>query len=171
MSDSLDQDADESAPNPVASSARRRWVLPVSVVSAFLVGAAAATAVIVLTGRLEPAHRFTVMAILEENVTAEQKAAVQSALSALDGVEEVVFESSEDAQRKMQDGLRGDPALAQQVSTITMPASYQADFHERVFDCGRLTPVAHLLGIREVTVHQRPTADRPGARIACGNLL
>ncbi|NUR48640.1 MAG: hypothetical protein HOV71_10935 [Hamadaea sp.] len=170
MSDSLDHVTDEPAPSPVEPGRRRRWVLPVAVVSAFLVGAAAATAVIALTGRLEPDHRFTVTAILEENVTAEQKAAVQSALSALDGVEEVVFESSEDAQRKMQENLKSDPELARQVSVLTLPASFKADFHERVFNCGRLTPVAHMPGIKEVTVHQRPTIGRPGATVGCGNL-
>ncbi|MCP2324351.1 cell division protein FtsX [Hamadaea flava] len=171
MSDVLDPVADEPAPSPQGPVHRRRWLLPVCVAVAFLVGVVGATGTLALTGRLATNHRFTVLVFLDPDITADQQAAIESALSKLDGVDSVKFESSEDAQRKMLDGLKGDPALAQQASTVTMPATFQADFHERTFDCGRLTPVAHLPGIKQVSVHQRPTADRPGATLACGNLL
>ncbi|WP_230689765.1 permease-like cell division protein FtsX [Catellatospora paridis] len=146
--------------------------MSLSVVGLLLVGALTATGVMALTGRLVPENRFTVTVYLDRDIDAGQKAALQSALAALDGVEGVKYESREEAWQLSQQLLKADPALAAKIKVDDLPDSFNADFAEVVFDCERLTPLTSMAGADTIVVLQRSNGrNQPTATIACGNLL
>src|SRR6266550_3636584 len=95
-------------PDPPAR--RPRWILPVVVVAAVLVGAITATTVILISGWLgEPRYRFNVLVFLTVDATADQKTAVQSALPALHPVDGVRFEDRDQAWKKFQADFKDRP--------------------------------------------------------------
>lgn len=164
--------SESARPAEPAPTRRPRWLVLLSAtVAAFLVGAAAATAVIVLAGRYEQPHEFSVLVYLDQDITAEQKASLQAALAALDPDGGVRFESREDALKNAQDLFKDSPDLLSSLDAQSMPESFKLTFSEVVFDCGRLTEARRMAGVHQVKVIQRPENDRPAADIACGNLL
>jgi cell division protein FtsX len=157
---------------PTERPQRPRWLVLLSAtVAAFLAGAAAATAVIVIAGRYEHPHLFSVVVYLDTSATAEQKASLQSALAALDSDRAVQFESREQALKNAQDLLKDRPDLLSGLGAASLPESYKLTFTEIVFDCDRLTAARHMAGVDQIKVIQRPESGRPAADIACGNLL
>jgi cell division protein FtsX len=148
----------------------RRWLALVSVaVVAALLGAAVATGVIVLSGwRAEPSHRFSVLVFLNTDVTAAQRDAVRSRLTALHPVGGVQFEDRAQAWQKFQKNFKDlAPDLANSSRPESMPESFRLVLRARAFDCSVLAPVRALPGIDEIKVVQYPEKGRPGAMIGC----
>ncbi|MET7670447.1 permease-like cell division protein FtsX [Micromonospora luteifusca] len=133
---------------------------------AAIVGALAATAVTLAVTRTQP-HEYAVSVFLEEDATPEQKAAVESALDALDPVERK-FESREQAWENYRKLFKDRPDLLSAGSLEAMPESFRLKTKSRMFDCAPLVRVRELAAVDKIQVIQRPTEDEAGAEIACG---
>ncbi|MBB5476040.1 permease-like cell division protein FtsX [Micromonospora parathelypteridis] len=153
-------------PEPPAPR-KRQWI-PLVIVGgvAAIVGALAATAVTLAVTRPQP-HEYAVNVFLERDATPEQKAAVESALDALEPVERK-FESREQAWENYRKLFKDRPDLLEAGSLEAMPESFRLRTKGRVFDCAVLVPVRDLAGVDEIQVLKRPTEDEAGAEIACG---
>lgn len=133
-----------------------------------LVGAIAATTVIAIAGRNgQPEHRFNVTVFLGKDVTIQQKADVESALSALHPVDGVQFEDREEAWRKFQETFKDRPDLIASSKAEYLPESFRLVATGEVFDCAALASVARLPGVDETVVAQLPAEGRPGAVVKC----
>ncbi|WP_200210672.1 permease-like cell division protein FtsX [Micromonospora coerulea] len=147
---------------------RPRWRLLLVVAAvAMLVGALAATTVVLVIGRGDQ-HQYAVNVFLNKDVTAEQKAAIESALDALEPVESIRFESREQAWQHFKEMFKDSPDMIAQASADAMPESFRLTTKGREFDCARLVPIRRLPGVDEIQVIQRPTKGKPGAAVGCG---
>ncbi|WP_144118388.1 permease-like cell division protein FtsX [Catellatospora sichuanensis] len=177
MSDHIDQpsvdSASPTAPTPVAEppSARQRWLPLAAILGALLAGAVLATAAFMVLGRSEPEHRFNVSVYLDRDVTEEQRAAVRTALAALDPVNGVRHESREQAYRNFQELMKDSPDIVGSIKPGELPESFQVLFIATVFDCEMLTRVKPMEGVDTIVVQRRPRSDQPGVTVSCGNLL
>lgn len=135
-----------------AGKPRRPWfLLALVVVASILVGAGAATGVLLLTG--QNANRYTVNVWLNSDATAEQKAAIQAALPAFDPIGEVKFEDHEAAFKRFQELYKDSPEFAD-VSKDAVPESFQLETKGRRFDCTGYDKVRHMPGVSKVQVIQ-----------------
>jgi cell division transport system permease protein len=144
-------------------------VLVLAVAVALMLGAGIAATVLLVTGRLGPAtHRYHVTVFLSHDVTAEQKAAIGSALGGLHPVDGVRFEDREQAYENFKRIFKDQPDLVSSVKPESLPESYQLWTRGKEFDCAALAPVRSLPGIDEITVIQAPDGkDKPGAQVQC----
>ncbi|MEU7800325.1 permease-like cell division protein FtsX [Micromonospora arborensis] len=133
---------------------------------AAIVGALVATAVTLAVTRTQP-HEYVVSVFLQQDATDEQKAAVESALDALEPVERK-FESREQAWENYRKLFKDRPDLLAAGSLEAMPESFRVTTKSRVFDCALLVDVRDLAVVDKIQVIQRPTEDEAGAEIACG---
>lgn len=158
-----------SAPSPAAppardrSATRRRSIVRVAAAAVFLAGAAAATAVFLL---LDPDHqpqrqhsapiflqdRHDVSVFLELDATAGQRETVASALTALDPVGRIRFESHEEAWADFQELFKDSPELIANTKMEQMPESFRLTTAGEEFDCAALASVRQLPGVDEVVV-------------------
>lgn len=146
---------------------RRRGLLLVVAAAAMLVAALAATAVVLVVNRGDQ-HQYAVNVFLTQDVTAEQKAAIESALHALQPVEAIRFETREQAWQHFKEMFRDSPGVIEQASADAMPESFRLTTKGREFDCTRLTPIRRLSGVNEIQVLQQPVKGKPGATVGCG---
>lgn len=147
---------------------RRRWgLLFVVAAVAMLVGALAATTVVLFVSRADQ-RQYAVNVFLTQDVTAEQKTAIESALHALEPVEAIRFESREQAWQRFKEMFKDSPDMIAQASADAMPESFRLTTKGREFDCARLVPIRRLPGVDEIQVIQRPTKEKPGAAVGCG---
>ncbi|MFD0597137.1 permease-like cell division protein FtsX [Catellatospora coxensis] len=148
---------------------RRGWVLPVVVAVSVLVGTL--TSVIMFSGWSEPEHRYLVSIYLDRAITAEQQAALQSALAGLDPVEAVRYESREQAFQKFQSQFKDSPELAASITVEEIPALLLADVAAPEFDCAMLRPIRDMAGVDTVVVYRMPGGDGIESLLSCGDLL
>ncbi|WP_245724961.1 permease-like cell division protein FtsX [Micromonospora citrea] len=132
-----------------------------------LVGALVATTVVLFVVRGDQ-HQYAVNVFLSNDATAEQKAAIESALHGLDPVEGIRFEGREQAWQQFRETFKDRPDMIAQVSADAMPESFRLTTEGREFDCTRLAPIRHLPGVDEIQVIQRPTDKKAGAVVGCG---
>lgn len=145
---------------------RPRWV--VLVAAALLVGAIAATAAFLATGRQgPPRHRYQVSVFLTSAVTDEQRAALKSALSALHPVDGVQYESRADAWRKFQEQFKDSPDLVAATRPDSLPESLRLTTSGAAFDCRRFAPVERMSGVESTVILQLPEKGSPGAPVYC----
>jgi cell division transport system permease protein len=144
-------------------------VLVVALGLVLVLGGGIATAVLLVTGRLGPAtHRYEVTVYLSHEVTAEQRAAIESALAGLHPIEGVRFESREQAYENFKRIFKDSPDLVDSVKPDTLPESYHLSTRGKEFDCAALAPVRSRPGIDEIMVMQVPDGkDRPAAQVHC----
>ncbi len=133
-----------------------------------LVGAGGA--VIAAPALFAPQHEYAVSVFLKLDATAEQKAAVEEALSDVDDVDTVRFESREQAWKEFQEMAKDRQDLLAGGSA-SLPESFRLDIVAAAFDCESLDVLLSLPVVERVIVVQRPEDDEPGAKINCGNLL
>lgn len=145
----------------------RRGLLLLVAVVAMLVGAVAATTVVLVVVRSNQ-HQYAVNVFLSNEATAEQKAAIESALHGLDPVDGVRLEGREQAWQHFQEMFKDRPDMVAQVSADAMPESFRLTTEGREFDCTRLAPIRGLPGVEEIQVIQRPTGKKAGAVVGCG---
>jgi cell division transport system permease protein len=142
-------------------------MLAVVAVVAMLVGAAAATGVLLVTGLPgQPVHRFAVSVYLDHDVTAEQKAAIEAALPAFKPSGDIKFVSRDEAWRTFQERAKDFPELLQGANAESMPESYTFETEGRLFDCTGYAKVRHLPGVDKVQVLQH-RVNGYGATIIC----
>jgi cell division protein FtsX len=137
---------------------RHGWLtLVVVAVVAMLVGAGVATGGLLVTGRWErvPVHRFGITIFLRSNVTAEQKAAIETALPAFKPSGDITFENRDEAWRRLQEIFKDSPDILRGVKPGSMPESYNLETTGHLFDCTGYRKVIHLPGVDEVVVFQR----------------
>lgn len=151
------ESAPETAvPAPQQSPWRRRSLFAAVVVVSMLLGAAAATGVLLVTGLpTQPVHRYVVNIYLEAETTADQKAAIEAALPAFNPSGDVHFEDQAEAWRKFQVALKSRPDLLRSSTKEDMPESFRLETKGRVFDCAGYTKVRHMPGVDKIQVLQR----------------
>jgi cell division protein FtsX len=157
-------------PDTGPPTGRRRWTVLVMVAAmAMLVGAGVTAAVFVVSDRFgQPRHEFRVTVFLDRDITADQKAAVESALSGLHPVNGVIFESREQAWARFQELFKDRPELINSAKPEHLPESFRLTTAGREFDCPALARVRELPGVDQISV-VRPAKDgQPGAVIECG---
>jgi cell division protein FtsX len=143
-------------------------VLVAVAAAAMLIGAAIATSVILLfDGDGGPPHRYNVSVFLDHDITDEQQDVVQSALTALDPVDGIRFESREEAWQQFQEMFSDQPDLIASIRPESLPESFRLTTTGESFDCPPLTSVQQLAGVAEIVVVQLPTDGRLGAPVSC----
>ncbi|MGI5212724.1 permease-like cell division protein FtsX [Plantactinospora sp. CA-290183] len=148
------------------------WIVPVAVavaVVAMLVGAATATGILVAQRVWQAGDRYVVTVFLADDVTAEQKRAVESALSARYPADRVRAEDPERTWQRLREEYADEPNLVPDAEPGNRPASLRVETTAKVFDCARVTPVTRMPGVRLVTVVRPATEDHPNLLfLACG---
>ncbi|MEU4220180.1 permease-like cell division protein FtsX [Actinoplanes sp. NPDC026623] len=160
---------EESAvPAPAKPSARRRRsLLAAGALCLMLVGAAAATGVLLVTGVPgQPMHHFAVTVYLDSDATAEQKAAIKEALPAFEPTGEVEFRDRASAWRRFQEMMKDRPDVLKDANESSMPESFNLETKGRFFDCAGYTKVRHLPGVDQLQVIQNRVHGY-GATIIC----
>jgi cell division protein FtsX len=156
-------------PMPPESPAARpgswpRWVgYAAVIVAAFLCGAVIATAVTlrVVDDRSQDRHIVTVF--MNGTATAEQKAAVESALSRLYPTGSVRLEGGKRTLERLREQVEDVDGTTGAGESPEAPESFRVEVAGTSIDCGPLAPVAELTGVRLVTVGRPPAAGRPNA--------
>jgi len=164
-------DGGEIAATPVdlaARPARRRW-LPIVAIAlvAAVIGAGATVGVLAGTGRLSRTSQYSVSVYLKHDVTADQKAAIEAALSAFHPSGTVTFESRAEAWKKFQEMTANLPTGPSTVTADAMPESFRLATKGRWFDCDGVRAVRSLPGVDEIAVFQQPVHGYV-AKITCG---
>ncbi|GIH02631.1 hypothetical protein Rhe02_06980 [Rhizocola hellebori] len=132
-----------------------------------LIGAAGATAVLLVTGLPgQPVHHYTVSIYLEHDVTPDQKAAIEAALPAFKPTNAIRFETREEAFRHFQEMTKDYPDLRQSTKAEDMPESFTLETKGRLFDCTGYAKVRHMPGVDQIQVVQQRVTDY-GAKIIC----
>jgi cell division transport system permease protein len=132
-----------------------------------LVGALAATTVFVVLGR-PGEHRYAINVFLTHEVTADQRAAIDSALRTLHPVDGVRFEDREQAWQHFKETFKDQPDLIARSSADAMPESFRLTTKGTEFDCRPLARVKQLAGVDQIQVPQQPANGHPGAVVGCG---
>jgi hypothetical protein len=155
-------------PTPAKPSAwRRRSLLAVGALCAMVIGAAAATGVLLLTGPPGlPMHHFTVNVYLDKEATADQKAAIEAALPAFEPTGEIEFKDRAYAWKHFQEMMKDQPDMLEDVQESNMPESFGLETKGRLFDCTGYTRVRHLPGVKQIQVVQH-RVNGYGATIVC----
>ena len=136
---------------------------------AMLVGVGGTAAVLAVSDRFgPPRHEYRVAVFLDHEITADQKAAVETALARLHPVDGVTFESREQAWAKFQEMFKDRPELINSTKPQDLPESFHLTTTGTEFDCAALAPVRALPGVNEISVVQPAKDGRPGAVIDCG---
>lgn len=160
----------EDAPAAVtAEKTARTGRLPLVAVGviSMLAGAAAATGVLLVTGLPgQPVHSFSVNVYLDNEVTADQRAAIEAALPAFDPVGEVKFETREQAWENFQRMTKDYPEVLRDSKMEYMPESFRFETRGRLFDCTGFTKVRHMPGVEKIQVIQHRVSGY-GATITC----
>jgi hypothetical protein len=147
----------------------RRWVvLVVAAVAAMLAGACAATAVTVLVVRDEPpqeTHRYEVRVALEAEATAEQKLAVQAALTSTYPAGTVRLETREEAFERFKERFKGQPEEIAGIPLEAMAESFVTATTAQAFDCSALSPVEPMEGVDIVHVRRLASPGQPEAAV------
>ncbi|MGN9913886.1 permease-like cell division protein FtsX [Phytohabitans sp. LJ34] len=155
--------ADRSAPRP------RRVLLAALAVAALLCGAGLASAVTFLVMRDDagpgPAREHEVRVFLDVDATAEQKAAVESALSSRYPGGTIRVETREQAYQRFKELYKDEPDLVEKVRPDSFPESLLVTTTAKVFDCAGLAAVAEMDGVGSATVWQLAAGERPRAMI------
>ncbi|MGI5152716.1 permease-like cell division protein FtsX [Plantactinospora sp. CA-294935] len=137
------------------------WIVVAAVaLAAMLVGAvAAAGSFLVLSLVGQPQDRYVVTVFLSTDVTAGQKGAVESALSARYRTEKVRLDSAEETSERYREQFQGTldttGGTPEEVSE-----SFRVETTGEVFDCAVLAPVERMAGVDLITVVQPPAGDR-----------
>ncbi|MGI5212725.1 permease-like cell division protein FtsX [Plantactinospora sp. CA-290183] len=149
------------------SAAWRPWILLAAVaVLAMLVGAGAATAVVLAfapDGPPRPQQRYETRVTLTMDATAEQKAAVEAALTARYPADGVRLESRAETWERFREVFKDDPELLDRVRPDDLPESFLVRSGGRVFDCAGLAPVERLPGVDQIRVRQLAAGGLPDA--------
>ncbi|MCW6003431.1 permease-like cell division protein FtsX [Micromonospora sp. CPCC 205371] len=160
-----------AAPPPAAgrSAPWLRWAVLAGVtIVAMLAGAGGATAVTLLIVRDEQpqtARQYEVQVFLDVAATAEQKAAVESDLSARYPAGAIRLQTREEAYENFKQVYKDDPDLLRSVEPSSLPESFVVTTTATGFDCAALSPVERMDGVDEATVRRLDDSGRPDALI------
>jgi cell division protein FtsX len=157
----------EPAGSELAARRRQMRLYVVVAAVALLVGALGASAVFALAGRGEQ-NRYAVTVFLTDDVSAGQRASIESALRGLHPMGDVGFETREQAWQRFKEAFKDKPDLISSGSVDAMPESFRLTTEGAEFDCAQLAPVRRLPGIEKIQVVQRPTKGHAGAVLGCG---
>lgn len=154
---------------PPAPPRRRPWLLLAVVgLAGMLLGALVASGAFVVLGSFtQPKHSFDVTVFLDKDVSAAQKAAVESTLKGLDPPGGVRFETRAEAWRRIQKAYKDYPSALAGVKEEHMPETFHLVLPGRDFDCATIAPVWKLPGVDDITIVRARLKDHPGAIIKC----
>ncbi|AEV86077.1 hypothetical protein ACWT_5060 [Actinoplanes sp. SE50] len=135
----------------------RQSLVAGAIVVSILLGAAVATGVWLVRGLPgQPVQHFSVSVYLKDDVTAEQKAAIEAALPAFQPVGPITFIDRDKAWRHAKELFKDDPDFLDSVNPDVMPQSFSLETKGRLFDCTGYATVRHLPGVQKVQVVQAP---------------
>ncbi len=145
-----------------------RRLLVLVAVAALLAGAVAAASAVFLLGWRPPQERqYVVSAVLEKDVTAQQKDAVEQALGGIRSAGTVRFLSRADTYARLREALKSNPELLDKITEAAAFESYEVTFRDAEFTCDGVTTIGKLPGVDRLNVTRKPTAKEPGATVAC----
>ncbi len=110
---------------------------------------------------------YNVAVVLKHDVTAEQKAAIESAAHALHPVDGIRFETREQAWQNYKEIFKDQPDMVAQVSPDALPESFRLTTQAKEFDCAPVGAIRELPGVEQVTVVQQSTNGHAGAPVRC----
>ncbi|MEU4424260.1 permease-like cell division protein FtsX [Actinoplanes sp. NPDC024001] len=147
----------------------RRWLLLVAVAGAALViGAVAATSVMIAAGwRYQPDRQFEVAVFLEPGITAEQRSAIRSELTGFPGAGDVRLETRDQALARLREAWKHQPDRVEGIQVETMSESFRLVAVGREFDCGPVPGIRRLPGVERVWIVMHATSSRYGAELGC----
>lgn len=160
------------AQTPQESPPSRRWIVLLAVaLVALIVGAAASTSILLLSGWRKPAEqRYGVAFFLEKEITAAQAATIQTELAKLPA-KDLRHESSEEAFARFKETYKSRPALIEDIekngSKDSLPASFRLTMSASDFDCGAMAAISKLPGVKQHSVVVEPIAQIPSFAVHC----
>ncbi|WIM94560.1 permease-like cell division protein FtsX [Actinoplanes oblitus] len=149
----------------------RGWLVPALI--ALVVGAGATFGGLWLAGWRpagdQPAaeREYSVLVVLKQDATPEQKDAVKATLTGLPGRDgDARLVSKAEAYAEAQKAYQGTDML-KDITEAKMPESFRVVSKSVSFSCTPLKPLADNKGVSKLSVVVRATEDQPGATINC----
>jgi cell division protein FtsX len=137
----------------------KQWIAIAAVaVVAGLAGAGAGAAATLLIANDAPRDRY-VLTVLLDDATADQKAAVKSALSDRYPADSVAFEGREQTGQRLRDQFADELGLTEESSEAAESFRVVAS----TFDCDTLKPIEDMPGVGFFTLVEPATDDQPKA--------
>jgi cell division transport system permease protein len=103
--------------------------------------------------------RVEVSVFLDKNVTAEQRQEIENDLRALPEVDEVYYESKDEALERAQDQFKGQPALLENLTAEALPESFRVKMDDPEEYEIVVTGFSERAGVEQV-VNQREVLER-----------
>jgi hypothetical protein len=155
-----------SAPAEPEPQPARGWLLPALI--ALVIGAGATVGVLYFAGwRPAPNHEYSVLVVLKQDVTEDQRTAAKATLEKLPGrTGDVRLVSKAEAFAEAQKAYAGTDAL-KDMTEQKMPESIRVISSGQTFDCAPLKPLTGNAGVSKLSIVQPATSDEPGATISC----
>jgi cell division protein FtsX len=138
----------------------KHWIAIAAVaVVAGLAGASAGTAATLLTAGEAPKDRYVLTVLLDDEATADQKAAVKSALSARYPADSVAFEDREKTGQRLREQFADELGLSEESTEIA--ESFRVVVS--AFECDTLKPIEDMPGVGFFTLVEPATNAQPRA--------
>lgn len=141
--------------NVDAPSTRRRWI----VWAAAGLAAVVAAAIVTFAQTQEPKNRYAITVWLEQDIDADEKAAVEAMLTRLNPVDGVQFENREQGWATFKEQFKDHPDLIASTGPESIPESFRLVTAADSFDCAILAPVFQVPGVDRINAHQLPAGD------------
>ncbi|GIF04714.1 permease-like cell division protein FtsX [Actinoplanes siamensis] len=149
---------------------RRGWGLPLVIaLVALLAGAGAAAGGLYLNGwRQVPEAKYTMVVILKDGTSQQQKDEIQKVLEKLPGHSPIRMVSKAEAFAEAKTAYAANQEVLAGLEEDNMPESFRLSVVDRQFDCTPLKPLGGNAAISKMSV-VKPYASEsdPGAGILC----
>ncbi|MFI1996582.1 permease-like cell division protein FtsX [Actinoplanes sp. NPDC020271] len=153
-----------------ATPAKQRRGVPVlTALVALAVGAAATFGGLYFTGwRQIPEEKYTMVVILKDGTTQQQKDDIQKVLETLPGHSAVRLVGKAEAFAEAQKAYASKPDALAGLKEDSMPESFRLSAVQRGFDCTALKPLGGNTAISKMSVVKPYSSEsNPGADVLC----
>ncbi|GAA2904233.1 hypothetical protein Acy02nite_85640 [Actinoplanes cyaneus] len=161
--------AEKAATDAPTATGRRRGAPVVTALVALLVGAAAAFGGLYLAGwRQVPEEKYTMVVILKDGTSQQQKDEIQKVLETLPGHSAVRLVGKAEAFAEAQKAYASKPDALAGLKEENMPESFRLTAVQRGFDCTALKPLGGNAAITKMSVVKPYGSETdPGADVLC----
>jgi FtsX extracellular domain len=161
--------AERAATDAPTATGRRRGAPVVTALVALLVGAAAAFGGLYLAGwRQVPEEKYTMVVILKDGTSQQQKDEIQKVLETLPGHSAVRLVGKAEAFAEAQKAYASKPDALAGLKEENMPESFRLTAVQRGFDCTALKPLGGNAAISKMSVVKPYGSETdPGADVLC----
>lgn len=156
-------------PQPQPLRKKKRGVPWVTALVALVVGAGATFGGLYLSGwRSHPEEKYTMVVILNDGTSQQQKDEIQKVLETLPGRSPIRLVGKAEAFAEAQKAYASNPDALAGLKEESMPESFRLSVIERGFDCTPLKPLGDNKAISKMSVVKPYGSESdPGADILC----